>query len=252
MSVHSLGQAAWTDLEGKGPHRLLIPVGSLEQHGPHLPLSTDTDIAGHVAQRVRAELNASAPEVATWWTTPPIWTGASGEHEGFPGTLSIGTAALTHLLIELGRSATRFAERVILVNGHGGNVQALRAACTLLISEGRHVSWVPCAPVDDPSLPGDLDAHAGYLETSIQLALQPEQVRSGALEVGATEPLATLLPRLTAHGVRAVSHNGILGDPRAASAADGRVLLETMVTRVLERIRRSEAGADGMLQDAPR
>ncbi len=77
---------------------LAVPVGSTEQHGPHLPLSTDTDIAVALCDR----LAAARPDVLV---APPVGYGASGEHAGFPGTLSIGLGALELLLIELGRSA---------------------------------------------------------------------------------------------------------------------------------------------------
>ena len=91
---------------------LVVPVGSVEQHGPHLPLTTDTTIATAVANTVATLQNT---ELA-----PAIEFGASGEHEGFAGTVSIGSAALELVLVELGRSACRWARRLCLVNGHGG------------------------------------------------------------------------------------------------------------------------------------
>src|SRR6478736_2828422 len=77
---------------------------------------------------------------------PPIAYGASGEHEGFPGTVSIGHEALRLLLVELGRSAARWAGRVLFVNGHGGNVPTLVDAVRLLRYEGRDAAWLACAP----------------------------------------------------------------------------------------------------------
>ncbi len=102
---------------------LIIPVGSVEQHGPHLPLDTDTRIATAVARSV-AERLAERNE-SNWTLAPAIGYGASGEHEGFPGTVSIGTSALRLLLVEFGRSASQWASRLVFVNGHGGNVEAL-------------------------------------------------------------------------------------------------------------------------------
>src|SRR4029079_17557043 len=89
------------------------PVGSLEQHGPHLPLDTDARIAAAVARRAA---DPSTP------IGPPVAYGASGEHEGFAGTLSIGHAALRAVLVELGRSAGAWVSRLVFVNGHGGNL----------------------------------------------------------------------------------------------------------------------------------
>ncbi|HEY5854139.1 MAG TPA: mycofactocin biosynthesis peptidyl-dipeptidase MftE [Aldersonia sp.] len=185
---------------------LVVPVGSVEQHGPHLPLTTDTTIASAVASVVAALPHA---ELA-----PPIEFGASGEHEGFAGTVSIGSAALELVLVELGRSACRWARRLCLVNGHGGNATALVNAVRLLRYEGRDAAWLPCA------VPG-ADAHAGRTETALMLHLRPESVDLAAAEPGNTEPIAGLLPRLRTGGMAAVTANGVLGDPTGASAVEG-------------------------------
>src|ERR1700691_1214011 len=119
----TLSTARWPEIEA-GPRRLLVvPVGSLEQHGAHLPLDTDTRIAAAVAARACA----GRPGVAL---APPIAIGASGEHADFPGTLSIGSVALSTLLVELGRHASLHWPTTLLVNGYGGNVPAIRSAIT--------------------------------------------------------------------------------------------------------------------------
>jgi mycofactocin precursor peptide peptidase len=189
---------------------VLVPVGSTEQHGPHLPLATDTAVAVAVASRVPGVLVA-----------PAVAYGASGEHEGFAGTVSIGHAALRLLLVELGRSAARWAGRTVFVNGHGGNVATLADAVALLRYEGRDAAWFACVP------PGAVDAHAGRTETSLVLALDPARVGPGAA-AGNPTPLAALLPALRAGGVAAVSPNGVLGDPAGASAAEGERALAGM------------------------
>ncbi|MFC5065578.1 mycofactocin biosynthesis peptidyl-dipeptidase MftE [Actinomycetospora atypica] len=181
---------------------LLVPVGAIEQHGPHLPLGTDTTVATTVAGRLGLPV------------TPPIAFGASGEHEGFPGTVSIGTETLAAVLVETGRSACRWARRLCFVNGHGGNVPALVSAVTLLRHEGRDVAWHSCG------LPG-ADLHAGRHETSLMLALAPDDVRPDLAEPGNTAPLAELMPAIRAGSVRDVSPNGVLGDPAGASAGEG-------------------------------
>ena len=115
----ALGESTWPEVADRGPSVLAVPLGSVEQHGPHLPLDTDTRIAVALV----AALAAARPDVVA---APPLAYGASGEHAGFPGTLSIGTEALTTVLVELGRSADAFAG-VVFVNGHGGNLEAVRA-----------------------------------------------------------------------------------------------------------------------------
>jgi creatinine amidohydrolase len=206
-----LGRVTWTEL----PERplVLVPVGSTEQHGPHLPLETDTLVATALARELAGRLGG--------WVTPPVSIGASGEHQGFPGVLSIGTSALRLVLVELVRSLSLWAGRVVLVNGHGGNLPAVTRAVDQLLVEGHAISWVACAADGDP--------HAGRTETSLVLHLAPELVRQEHAEAGNTRPLAELLPDLVAHGVRQLAPNGVLGDPSGATAAEGAELFETMV-----------------------
>src|SRR5829696_8883635 len=158
--MRSLARSVWPDIpEGA---LLVVPVGSTEQHGHHLPLGTDTAVACAVAE-------AAADALPGALLAPALAYGASGEHEDFPGTVSLGTEAFTGLLVEYGRSAGRWAGRVLLVNGNGGNLDALRAAVPLLRSEGRDVAWFPCGVAGG-------DAHAGRTETSLMLHVEPGAV----------------------------------------------------------------------------
>jgi mycofactocin system creatininase family protein len=215
-----IADLTWTDVRDGPSRTLVVPVGSVEQHGPHLPLFTDVAIAEAVARRVVGDDPALV-------LAPAVPYGAAGEHEGFPGTVSIGHEALRLLLVELGRSACRWASRLVFVNGHGGNVGSIVEAVTLLRYEGRDAAWVPCMA---PGVSGD--AHAGRTETSLMLALSPGTVREDAAAPGATEPLRELLPRMRAGGVAAVSPNGILGDPMGAGADEGHALLTAITTAV--------------------
>jgi creatinine amidohydrolase len=204
--VSQLRDLTWPSVPGDV---LAVPLGSTEQHGPHLPLSTDTDIAVALA-------NGLAARRTDVVVAPAVPYGASGEHAGFAGTLSIGHEALEHLVLELVRSATDTFAHVLLVNGHGGNVASLAAACARLRDESRDVL------VWSPAWGGD--AHAGRTETSILLALEPHRV-GPSREAGATEGLRELLPELRRGGLRAVTANGVLGNPEGASAEEGHALL---------------------------
>src|ERR1700691_2682728 len=159
----TLSSAHWPEVEAAPRRLLVVPVGSLEQHGAHLPLDTDTRIAAAVARRACAGRSGGG-------LAPPIAIGASGEHADFPGTLSIGSVALSTLLVELGRHASLHWPAMLLVNGHGGNATAIRDAVTRLADEGRPCRvWhaglrpamlaaeEPLAP-EEPLVP---DAHAG-------------------------------------------------------------------------------------------
>jgi creatinine amidohydrolase len=195
---------------------VLVPVGSLEQHGPHLPLDTDTRIAVAVA-RGAAALRAGAA------VAPAVAFGSSGEHAGFAGTLSIGTRALTELLVELGRDATRDWQALLLVNAHGGNTDAVSHALARLHSERRRCD------VFHVRAPARTDAHAGFTETALLLHLDPSAVRLDLAEAGERQPVAELMDRLRRDGVRSVSPNGVLGDPAGATAAEGRRLCEELI-----------------------
>jgi creatinine amidohydrolase len=191
---------------------LAVPFGSTEQHGPHLPLSTDTDVAVVLCEQLALRRDVVV--------APPVPYGSSGEHAGFAGTLSIGQDALELLVVELCRSATQTFDRVLLVCGHGGNAVPLARAVDRLHGEGRDVfAWTPC---------WEGDPHAGRPETALQLALHPERVLMARAERGDLRSLDETLPLLRSGGVRAVSPNGILGDPRGATAAEGSALLGSL------------------------
>ncbi len=215
MSLFS--DTSWPEVgrPASGGRVLVVPVGATEQHGPQLPLTTDTEIAVAVAE-------AAARRDPRLVVAPALAYGSSGEHEGFPGTLSIGQEATEAVLVELGRSAARSFAHTVLACTHGGNAGPLARALGRLAAEGHAVAgWSPCWG-------GDL--HAGRTETSLMLAIAPDRVRPGPWEPGGLQAPGELLPILRARGVRAVSPNGVLGDPRDADPAEGIRLLDAAVT----------------------
>ncbi len=220
----TLGRRAWTEIADDDQRPILaVPIGSCEQHGPHLPLDTDT----RIAEAVAAGLATARQGILI---TPSLAITASGEHRGFPGTLSIGIAALQTMLIELARSAD-WSAGVIFVNGHGGNRTAVDAAARQLRDEGREVlSWWP-------RISGG-DGHAGRTETSLMLAIQPALVRREAAVVGNTDSVTSLMPLLSSGGVAAASSNGVLGDPSAASSGEGDRLLAALIDDLIAMVDR--------------
>lgn len=218
-----LADLTWPDVRDRARAGafLAVPLGATEQHGPHLPLSTDTDIAvalcGRLADARRDVLIA-----------PPFGYGSSGEHAGFAGTLSIGQAAVELAVLELGRSAAETFARVLFVSAHGGNGEPVARAVRRLREEGRD------AAVFFPRWDGD--PHAGFEETSLQLVLSPESVRMERRVPGDTRPLAELMPALRAAGVRSVSPSGVLGDPLGATAAAGLALLDALADTLIGQV----------------
>ncbi len=153
---------------------------------------------------------------------------SSGEHAGFPGTLSIGGPATSSTIIELVRSAD-WATGVVLVNGHGGNASPVSDAVAILRAESRVVTdWWP--RVDDG------DAHAGHIETSLMLHLAADLVDMDRAEIGNTQPLREIANSLRSGGLRAVSSNGVLGDPRHASREIGEKLMADLVSQLNDHV----------------
>jgi mycofactocin precursor peptide peptidase len=216
--VTELADAAWPAIDRiAGRSILAVPLGSTEQHGPHLPCGTDTTIAVALAEG----LGAIRSDVVV---APALPFGSSGEHADFAGTLSIGGPAFELVVVELVRSADAFGG-VVLVSAHGGNQRALEAASATLHDEGRRaLAWSPSVPLGD--------AHAGRTETALMLAIGPSLVDVDAAEPGDVRPLHELMPTLERSGVAAVSANGVLGDPTGATADEGHELLRYLTAQL--------------------
>ena len=191
LGMTTLGERTWIEVHGAATERtplLVVPLGSCEQHGPHLPLDTDTRIAVALADRLAA---AGPPAVVA----PPLAYGASGEHAGFTGTLSIGQAAL-ELRARRARPVGRRLRRAVLVNGHGGNVDALE--------RGRGAATASRRPAGAGvvSRGSDGDAHAGRTRdvAAARSGSGRRPPRSGRGRQ--PRPLAALMPALRGGGRR--------------------------------------------------
>jgi creatinine amidohydrolase len=197
------------------PPIVLLALGSWEQHGAHLPFDTDTVIIESV---VDTAIRSVDPENTQFSVVPTIGVTASDEHNGFAGTLSIGTNALSDAVVSIARSAS-WARGICIVNGHGGNADALKLVHSALNYENiRHSIW---------SLPyyEGADMHAGHTETSLMLHLAPDTVRMDLAEVGAIGDSEILIERMRTGGIKEVSSNGVVGDPTNATAAHGATML---------------------------
>jgi creatinine amidohydrolase/Fe(II)-dependent formamide hydrolase-like protein len=217
---------------------LLLPIGSMEQHGPHLPLDTDAILAQALAEAIAGRFG----ETLDIWQLPSLPFGLSGEHAWASGTLSLSISGMTGLMRELAREIVRSlpARNLMIVNGHGGNRGLLERlnyefkadfqlnACAL------HIGAL-MSPITDAGLP---EIHAGRDETSLMLALAPDQVRCEC-SAGLGKPLddaevrATILdPGVSwpwSSGDPRIAHRGVIGDAAEASADHGRAILERLL-----------------------
>ena len=228
-----LGSSTWTDAAAVGTDLALLPVGSTEQHGPHAPLSTDTLLAEAVAA---AGADAYDGEVVV---APPLPVGVSEEHRGFAGTLWLSPDAFRAAVRDVVESCLHHGwDRVVLVNGHGGNVDALRevAAAVTRAEPARVVPFTWFRSVDFEALVegSDVDSldmgHAGAAETALLRAAHPDLVREERVE-DAREAAADRWGEWVsgvnlAYDSDQFSENGVVGDPAAGDAEVGRALLE--------------------------
>lgn len=197
---------------GPGTRIVVVPLGSVEQHGPHLPLDTDARIAEALCRAALEQIGEDAFLLA-----PLMAYSASDEHAGFPGTLSLGTFVTVEALRALRRSAW-WAAGMVVVNGHGGNADAL----TSLHGTDGWKTW-------SPKLPPGGDMHAGRTETSLALHLFPDDVQMDRAISGAVlGDVEAAMAAMREGGVAAVSSSGIIGDPLGASPEEGARIFAVM------------------------
>ncbi len=248
-------ELAWPDLAGLDPEATvaLLPVGAIEQHGPHLPLGVDALIVEELARAALARAEPGLPLLVL----PTLPVGKSDEHLAFPGTLTLSGATLAAAWAELGASLARAGVRkLLLLNGHGGQI----ATGQIVARELRIRHRMLVVPVLWPQLglPAGLlpevelrfGIHGGALETALVLALRPDLVRLDRLAEfdPATRRRADAAPILSSLGAAGfgwmaqdLHPSGAAGDARLASAELGRRVLEHVAGRLLALVRELRA-----------
>jgi creatinine amidohydrolase/Fe(II)-dependent formamide hydrolase-like protein len=218
----------------------LLPVGSLEQHGPHLPLDTDAFDAELTARRVAAACREPRPLVL-----PLIPYGVSYAHEDFAGTLSVSPETLARAVHEIGLGVAREGiTKLVIVNGHGGNGPALHFAAQMINRDAHIFTCVDTGETSDADVAEICDvkndAHAGDIETSTSLAARPELVRMDRAEAFVPEFSSSYLDFASRRSVgwyartARISPSGVLGDPTRATREKGERIWEVTVRRLVE------------------
>lgn len=245
MPVPELARMTWQDAQRAlaGTQVALVPVGSTEQHGPHMTLDTDSAIAEAFARLLAEQLGDASI------LCPTLSVGMSEHHLAFAGTLTLRAPTLMALIEDVIESlAHHGVKRVLLVNGHGGNQDALR-----LVARGAQRNGGPAvASVMWAVLAADLiaqraatkrHAHACDIETSVALAIAPQVVLLERIEAPAPLPTGQPLAEPGArHDVPVPfeqwTSNGSLGDPRLATKEVGDEIVSLALSRAVEFARR--------------
>jgi len=239
---HILGELTWPEAEQRlrEVDIALLPVGAIEQHGPHLPLDTDAFDADHMARRVAEACSDPKPLVL-----PLIPYGVSYHHDDFPGTISVGNEALSKMVYDVGMSCARHGiTKLVIVNGHGGNTPTLQFAAQLINRDANIFTAVDTGETSDVDL-AELcetpnDVHAGEMETSTSLAVRPDLVRMEMAESFVPDFSNQYLDFSARRSVewyartQKISPSGVLGDPTVASAEKGRRMWKIMVANLVE------------------
>ncbi|MGK7889086.1 MAG: creatininase family protein [Leptolyngbyaceae cyanobacterium] len=234
---------SWVEIESMPDKENVVltqPIGSIEQHGPHLPLIVDAAIAtavlGHALDRLPTEIPA--------YGLPTLYYGKSNEHWHFPGTITLTSTTLMAELMELGDSLYRAGFRKLaFINGHGGQPQLLEMVARDLHQRYEDFCVFPLFVWSVPNITGELltekelelGIHAGDAETSVMLSLLPDQVRMEKAIAEYPHHLPDETSLLTMEGTlpfawttRDLSQSGVIGDPLVATKEKGDRILDSL------------------------
>ncbi|MBA7634494.1 Creatinine amidohydrolase [subsurface metagenome] len=238
-------ELSWSELKVKATENpvVIIPVGSMEQHGPHLPVKTDTILVSYIARKIAETMVDKGQSTLVG---PAIWTGNSRHHMDFPGTISLDYSTFEGVIQHTCLSMHSHGfYRLVLLNGHGGNRGPLRMAITKINEEiGRPVF---CITYWDPAcndMPQILEVqkgveHSGEAETSMMMVIAPDLVRLCSIkeakgpDVPDPKELSNNLV-YTFRTLRNRTSTGVFGDATVASKEKGEKLLRIIVNRIVD------------------
>jgi creatinine amidohydrolase/Fe(II)-dependent formamide hydrolase-like protein len=237
-----LGELTWPEAQKRFREVdiALLPVGSIEQHGPHLPLDVDAFDAEYMSQAVGAACREPQPLVL-----PLIPYGVAYHHDDFPGTLSVGPDTLSRMVYEVGMSVAKHGiTKLVIINGHGGNRPSLRFAAQMINRDAKIFTCVETGETSDADLAEMIDTendvHAGELETSTTLAQRPHLVPMDKARKFVPKFSSGYLDFTSKRSVEwfartsAISKTGVLGDPTKATREKGERMWEVMIRNMVE------------------
>jgi mycofactocin precursor peptide peptidase len=236
--TYQLAEMTWpgvAEAVKAGATTVILPLGATEQHGPHLPLGTDTIRARALADRLTERLGPGS------LVAPALPFGCSDEHSGFPGLLGLDAETLARVILDLARRLTGWGvRRLVLLSAHGGNGEALDLALALLRQElpdlevltNEHLETIVQTVLEvarrDGISANALGLHAGEGETSEMLHLRADLVHLSDAVPGFTGDMEAVLDKLHKGGLQAVTKDGVLGDPTRAEASRGARYLDAL------------------------
>jgi len=237
-----LEEMVWPEVESaleRGTRTAVVAIGSIEQHGPHLPLNMDTLDGDELSRRIAEKLGDAL-------AAPTIRPGCSGHHMEFPGTITVPPETLMDVIRAYCRSLDEHGfEHVVLVPTHGGNFGPVTTVAPDVARE-IDASVIPLADLDehmellneglsDAGIDYDQDViHAGAAETAVMLAVSEDLVRLENVEPGPEGDISTA--RLLSEGFETITESGVLGDPTEATAEAGETIIQNVVDTYVDHI----------------
>ena len=242
--MHLITTATSKDESEKHSRIAILPVGSLEQHGDHLPLSTDTVVACVIARRLAETYNL--------FLLTPLTIGCSHEHARFTGTVSISSQTLISIVNDIRVSLAQSGiTQLVIVNGHGGNYVLSNIVQEANVQEPRVAlfpgrdDFVTARGRSNMVSSNSEDMHGGEWETSILLHEYPDLVRPTYTQNDHDAPER---PHLLIVGMDAYTSNGIIGKPSAATAEKGRLALDSLVETFADTLKVLSGRSDDIAQ----
>jgi creatinine amidohydrolase/Fe(II)-dependent formamide hydrolase-like protein len=241
-TAYLLGELTWPEAKQrfKEVNVALLPVGALEQHGPHLPLDTDAFDAEYMAHQVAERCTDPKPIVM-----PLIPYGVSYHHDQFSGTISVTNETLSRFVYEIGMCAAQNGiKKLLIINGHGGNGPTLNFAAQMINRDAHIFVGVDSGETSDVDIEAMIDTlndvHAGEIETSTALATRPHLVKMEEVRKSVPSFSSRYLNFSSKRGVSWYTHThristtGVMGDPTKASAEKGKKMWKIIIEHLVD------------------